>query len=682
MKSVQIYIIDIMKSFLDSFLTPLRNTFTKAKEVAQPLFVDAVNRVGESIQNINIPDISNPNNPISNTAKPYIENLVNPQRTTKTLSTLEGQKNLVEQVGMGMGPEMMVQTKVALPIFKGTKNLTTKVLNQLKGKDLVSRQFIEDILKQPGLKQKEKEIIQNVLDTYKTPELFTKKPWVHSTSPKAAKSIEKEGFNIKKYLGTGDTTTESEPVGAYFHLSERGMKNYAKVNELEDYLKRATIKVEPPERLFKLKSESQWSEVLKKSYSSPGKTKGERVTNYLKERGYEGIEDAKGIISGYDEPQGIIFDPKMPQNKIPIKDFAKKVESELLPLERNNSTFSQKYEHIVLPDELRGNVALYRENIYESPIKTSAGQVHFGNKSKNYFGHTRVEDMNNGGTRRVIEVQSDLYQKGNLEKEVFNTGNRSELMKLMSSSDKKIYQEAMDNAPIYRDGKDWYKVMNNLEKKYQSKIEINRRNELSKLQQYNDPTAHFRMVREEVKQAAIDGKTKLQFPTGETAMKIEGLGDTTSFQFLPEGNTLLRGGVEDLSPQNMKVGMEISQGGVGGDWIITEVLGDGKFKASQESYYEAFKNKDISKEVFESRIEQFDISGKVDINNPIYKFYEKDLGKYLQNKYKAKLITDPQGVSWYELDVPKEAGKVPVEAFSVIPFIKPKEDKKELFISK
>ena len=37
--------------------------------------------------------------------------------------------------------------------------------------------------------------------------------------------------------------------------------------------------------------------------------------------------------------------------------------------------------------------------------------------------------------------------------------------------------------------------------------------------------------------------------------------------------------------------------------------------------------------------ETFDISGKVDINNPIYKFYEKDLGKYLKSKYSAKEIT-------------------------------------------
>ncbi len=51
----------------------------------------------------------------------------------------------------------------------------------------------------------------------------------------------------------------------------------------------------------------------------------------------------------------------------------------------------------------------------------------------------------------------------------------------------------------------------------------NRDTEIKKLEQYNDPTAHFRMIREEIAQAAVDGIQKLQFPTGETAMKIEGL---------------------------------------------------------------------------------------------------------------------------------------------------------------
>lgn len=50
-----------------------------------------------------------------------------------------------------------------------------------------------------------------------------------------------------------------------------------------------------------------------------------------------------------------------------------------------------------------------------------------------------------------------------------------------------------------------------------------------KLQQYNDPTAHFRMIREELAQASQDGMRVVQFPTGDTAMKIEGLGSQNTW---------------------------------------------------------------------------------------------------------------------------------------------------------
>lgn len=38
-------------------------------------------------------------------------------------------------------------------------------------------------------------------------------------------------------------------------------------------------------------------------------------------------------------------------------------------------------------------------------------------------------------------------------------------------------------------------------------------NNVAKLSQYNDPTAHFRMIREEVSQAVKDGVKTMQFPT-------------------------------------------------------------------------------------------------------------------------------------------------------------------------
>lgn len=63
--------------------------------------------------------------------------------------------------------------------------------------------------------------------------------------------------------------------------------------------------------------------------------------------------------------------------------------------------------------------------------------------------------------------------------------------------------------------------------------------------------------------------------------------------------------------------------------------------------------------------ETFDISGKVDTSNPIYKFYEKDVQKYLQ-KFGGKKVVDDKGVSWIEIPITKEQGKAPVEAFGKI----------------
>lgn len=301
------------------------------------------------------------------------------------------------------------------------------------------------------------------------------------------------------------------------------------------------------------------------------------------------------------------------------------------------SSGSAKYESVSLPDSTRGNIKNYFEHIYESPIKTSAGDTHFAGRTKNYFGHTRIEDMADDKTRRVIEVQSDLYQKGNLEKEVPT-----------ETIDEGMYFTKDENGRGYaRPIKD-------------------RVAELSKLAQYSNPTAHFRMVREEIKRASQDGKTKLQFPTGETAMKIEGLGDSHGW-VLPTDRT-----ATPLKPEQLKIGGEIQQMHDFDKWIITDVLGDGKFKAVPKRWFDAAKkdtgrpdNVLFSQANNQGATEQFDISGKVDTNNPIYKFYEKDLAKYL-NKYGAKRVTDSKGVTWYEIPITKEQGTAPVEAFGKV----------------
>ena len=84
------------------------------------------------------------------------------------------------------------------------------------------------------------------------------------------------------------------------------------------------------------------------------------------------------------------------------------------------------------------------------------------------------------------------------------------------------------------------------------------------------------------------------------------------------------------------------------------------------------------KESVAKNAETFDISGKVDTENPIYRFYEKTVGKYLANKYGAKLVTDPQGVKWMEINVKPEMKSLPIEAFGLgaIPFMGDNEDRR------
>lgn len=351
----------------------------------------------------------------------------------------------------------------------------------------------------------------------------------------------------------------------------------------------------------------------------------------------------------------------MKGDKISVPELAQRVkENQILPLQRvdlaNTPTAERnvasgmspyRYEGVTLPDELRGLVANYSEHVYESPIKTSAG--HAGLDTGNYFAHARVEDLPNskdikyvregisrkamqgleltgGDTRRVIEIQSDLFQKGRLE------GEYDPVLKGKSGvlSPEKVKEIA-------------------------TKADA-RHVEMQKLEPYRN-TWHERVIREEVKQAALDGKTKLQFPTGETAMKIEGLGENNNhWNIIKEGK--IAGG---LNPEELKIGQEIFSID-NKEWIITDVLGDGKFKAIAKEKITPNGARLLSegKQQFDlpgtdslqisNYAESFDISGKVDTNNPIYKFYEKDIGNFLKRNFNAKLVIDPQGVKWWELD--------------------------------
>jgi hypothetical protein len=334
--------------------------------------------------------------------------------------------------------------------------------------------------------------------------------------------------------------------------------------------------------------------------------------------------------------------------EINVKEFAESVKSELLPLTwtenfhgntRNSKWINKTYEEFVLPTALRkgdSRVKKYNEKIYESPIQNSSWKKHFRpeyhvsgifKRFKGYFGHTRVEDMLDDKTRRIIEIQSDLFQNHGIEKEISkikNIGKIAEFEKIKK--------------------------------------------------QYTDPTAHYRMVREEIKQASIDRKTKLQFPTGETAMIIQNrdLGWTHK-----DGST--------IGTHKLKIGGFVKDEDSKLDGVIVGL--PGRDRPNQIAIFPLLKNV----EIFDTREEAirasfwgsaiklengkyikgssddiadsiFGVVGKTE-DDPVYKFYEKDIGEYLKKNHNAKLITDKQDVSWWEVPISKEDAKRPVGAF-------------------
>lgn len=416
-------------------------------------------------------------------------------------------------------------------------------------------------------------------------------------------------------------------------------------------------------------------------------------------------------------------------DRINVADFKKKVQAELLPLKRNQTWFEEysrelenaekriskrlyelignttregmnerntlirerqdiaerignmkpttaKYSRVALRGPDMWSVKEYHENIYESPIETSAWNVHFSWDTKNYFWHTRIEDMADNTTRRVIEVQSDLFQKGGIEKEIRSIDWTDKWEWLWMSKEQNKRWDELYTIKQNNEYSRWREMTSNekaefdkLEKIQDSYMEEKRGEKaksISKLSQYNDPTAHFRMIREEVSKAVEDGKTKLQFPTGETAMKIEGLQTGLSWWSIDWKS--IADSIKELAVE------DVIKDPFWKEWVVTgidpgywNVFADFITAMPKKEYSQLIEMiaedqnilkkdvdpSDVFEEINNNRLdEQFDL--KPNIDNPIYKFYESTLWKYLKNKYDAEKITDEQWVDWYQIDLKPE----------------------------
>jgi hypothetical protein len=357
-------------------------------------------------------------------------------------------------------------------------------------------------------------------------------------------------------------------------------------------------------------------------------------------------------------------------------------------MDRDAEIFNQEFDgHFGGRKAAGGTGKNYEEVVFESPITTN-GSSHYPN-SKNYFAHLRADEIIENGVkiRRVQEIQSDWLQK--------------------------MTQAIKDELPPKV--RAWVEAFGN--------------------DRYGE-----RIMREDIKASAQKGYSKYRIPTGETIGKIEGF-QSRGFKILGEevktgkykSGDFIKNYIDGgkLTTENVRIGQHITEGSSyhyggaryirddrgAGTWIITDVLGDGRFKAVQKKYQdlsgknwkyeidnsmvaeggnpawraynkltgdndfvsfipsekakalEYLKSKHSSdfslKELGERYGETFDLTGK---SNPQYRRYQ-DWGKFLKNKYGGKEIFDSNGNSWVEVSLTKEQGRLPVEAFGIVPFM-------------
>ena len=354
------------------------------------------------------------------------------------------------------------------------------------------------------------------------------------------------------------------------------------------------------------------------------------------------------------------------ENKISAQEFADSMKMELLEL-KPVKVKDPQYKYVTVDATARRGGAdipmakNYEEVVFESPITTN-GSSHFPN-SKNYFAHARGDEVVEGGKKiwREQEIQSDLLQKEGLAAQRTQLGqlprSKREIEQFINMEKSRNYPDQATIQRLENELKDINKTNKDIQVRF-----AERGKEIDKLEPFTNDRFGERIMRERIKEKASKGYSKYRLPTGETIGKIEGF---STNEFLINRTGRVTRNVNDL-----KVGMEITDANTSTEWIITDILGDGRFKAVPK---QGVKNWRVKNNIAQLQNiygdwvdmkggETFDLTGK---SNPQYRRYQ-DWGKFLKNKYGGKEVTDPQGNSWIEIDLEPKYKKMPIEAFGLI----------------
>jgi len=260
-------------------------------------------------------------------------------------------------------------------------------------------------------------------------------------------------------------------------------------------------------------------------------------------------------------------------------------------------------------------------------------------------------------TRRILEVQSDLFQKGR------DKSSLVESTKNTLKDEFSVSQEPDDTWSVFRNNP-FEVIKSKLESKEQAKQEIlkftgkNDQNQFLQLLNKDNNWVTF-FTKSIIQDSAKKGYEKVLFPSGNTASKVEGHTTLEEFKKQKEDRLKKLGDIADSLDE-----LIISETGYG-SFVIKDKNGftpEARFRLNDNFDTKKLAQKRINEELKDLENEANQLKEELERTEregfgalkPIYNFYENTVTNILNKQYgkeNVKQVTDEYGNTWNELTI-------------------------------
>lgn len=271
-------------------------------------------------------------------------------------------------------------------------------------------------------------------------------------------------------------------------------------------------------------------------------------------------------------------------------------------------------------------------------------------------------------TRRILELQSDLFQKGRdkdnlVTKEVSTSSFTNEPIFQNAEEELQQLEDVKEEFGLSDKGLDRYNELKRIIKEGPSSTEIKQNAFLQLLNKDGNWIPFF--IKTIVQDSAKKGYEKVLFPTGDTASKIEGHETLEEFKKqkedrIKELETLVKHDAEQIDEIENK-GFKVNESLLGDNFPFTSNIEEQRksYDNSLNSHKDRIVRSENEIKQLQEELKRVETEGIAALK-PIYNFYENRVYRELEKMYSKEGISrikDEYGNSWYEVEIVPEVDK-------------------------